>query len=275
MRTQVQNKRKRGFTLVELMVVITVMGILAGVAVPSIFGLVERSREKIDLLKLYYLRDALNRALLESEDALYNSDFVSKGNNAEANLAKLKNALASESGVQLFIIEMRPDLPTNVQGKHSSITQNSEMSALIGKSGTWFDALKDSGFNGVADIVAARANGDEWKKDGSTFYSVPYNNGSDYRTFPKEPLFISKELNKGKSTGLSGITSQGKNKTNYRLTMSFQWTGRSEDNHSVEVALLPNGGKLSTKNGRGSALLTEHGVCFSTYGDKGCADYRY
>lgn len=275
MRTQVQNKRKRGFTLVELMVVITVMGILAGVAVPSIFGLVERSREKIDLLKLYYLRDALNRALLESEDALYNSDFVSKGNNAEANLAKLKNALASESGVQLFIIEMRPDLPTNVQGKHSSITQNSEMSALIGKSGTWFDALKDSGFNGVADIVAARANGDEWKKDGSTFYSVPYNNGSDYRTFPKEPLFISKELNKGKSTGLSGITSQGKNKTNYRLTMSFQWTGRSEDNHSVEVALLPNGGKLSTKNGRGSALLTEHGVCFSTYGDKGCADYKY
>lgn len=266
---------KFGFTLIELMVVIAIMGILAGVAVPSIFGLAEKSREKVDLMKLFYLRDALNRALIESEDALYNSALVTSGKDAEANLKKLKNALASESGVALFIIEMRPDLPTNVQGQHSSITQNSEMSALVGKSGTWYDALKDSGFNGVADILAARKNGDEWKKDGATFYSVSYNNGSDYRTFPKEPLFISKELNNGKSSGLSGITSQGKNKTNYRLTMSFQWSGMQESSRSVEVALLPNGGKLSTKNGRGGALRTDNGVCFSTYGDIGCADYQY
>ena len=271
---QKQDNKKHGFTLIELMVVITVMGIISAVAVPNIFGMVEKSREKVDLLKLYYLREALNRALIEDESALFNSAFVKTGDKAQENLEKLKKALKSESGVQLFIVEVRPDLPTNVQGKHSSVTANSEMSSLVGNSGTWYNALKESGFNGVADILIARTNND-WKKDGETYYSVPYNNNSDYRTFPKEPMFISRELNKGKSSGLDGITSQGSgskaNKTNYRLTMSVQWSGRNEHSHSVEVALLPNGGKLSTANGEGSALLSEHGVCFSTYGEKGCA----
>ncbi len=267
---------KRGFTLIEVMVVIIIMGLLAGIAVPIALGAIERSRENIDRLKLFYLRDALNRALVENEDALYNSAFVSSGKDATANLTKLQNALKSESGVQLFIVEVRPDLPNNVQGKHSSVTANSEMSSLVGTSGTWYDALKESGFNGVAEILMARATKDDWKKDGETFYSVPYNNGSDYRTFPKEPMFISRELNNGKSVGLSGISSQGGNKTNYRLTMSFQWTGRDPTSHSVEVGLLPNGAKLSTAgSGTGGALLTEHGVCFSTYGPKGCANYHY
>ena len=257
------------------MVVIAIMGILAAVAVPSIFGIVERAKEKVDLTKLFYLRDALNRALVENENALYNSAYVTSDKDAAANRSKLERALASEAGVQLFIIEVRPDLHSNVQGKHSSVSQNSEMSSLVGKSGTWYDALKESGFNGVADILIARATGDNWKRDGETFYSVPYNNNSDYRTYPKEPMFISKELNNGKSTGLSGITSQGNNKTNYRLTMSFQWTGRDPSSRTVEVALLPNGGKLSTSKGEGSALLTEHGVCFSTYGDIGCKNYKY
>ena len=273
--TQKHNKRKKGFTLVELMIVIAIMGILAAVAVPSIFGIVERAKEKVDLTKLFYLRDALNRALVENENALYNSAYVTSDKDAAANRSKLERALASEAGVQLFIIEVRPDLHSSVQGKHSSVSQNSEMSSLVGKSGTWYDALKESGFNGVADILIARATGDNWKRDGETFYSVPYNNNSDYRTYPKEPMFISKELNNGKSTGLSGITSQGNNKTNYRLTMSFQWTGRDPSSRTVEVALLPNGGKLSTSKGEGSALLTEHGVCFSTYGDIGCKNYKY
>ena len=173
---------------------------------------------------------------------------------------------------------MRPDMPTNVQNNHPTINSGSEMSKLVGSSGVWYEALKDAGFVGVADILNARnTSGTDLSKDGDTYYAFSYKSGSStyYRTYPKEQMFICKELNNGKSSGLDGITSQGSNKTNYRLTMSFQWSGKDPSSRTVEVALVPAGGKMLTKSGRGSALSTEHGVCFSTYGDKGCADYRY
>lgn len=274
---QMQNKCKHGFTLIEVMVVIIIMGLLAGIAVPIALGAIERSRENIDRLKIFYLRDALNRALVENENALFNSAFVTSGDKAAGNLSKLKTKLASEAGVDLFVIEMRPDLPTNVQNNHPSINSGSEMSKLVGSSGTWYDALKESGFVGVADILNARNNGGNLTKDGDTYYAFSYKSGSStyYRTYPKEPMFISRELNNGKSSGLGGITSQGGNNTNYRLTMNFQWNGMDENSRTVEVALVPAGGKMMTTGGTGGALLTEHGVCFSTYGPKGCANYKY
>jgi prepilin-type N-terminal cleavage/methylation domain-containing protein len=273
---------KRGFTLIEVMVVITIMGFLAMVAVPSCFGLVEKARENVDLMKLFFLRDALNRALVETEEALYQSDFVTKGKDAADNLNKLKDALKSAKGVDLFIIEMRPDMPTNVQNNHATINSDSKMSKMVGSSGAWYNALNEAGFEGVADILIARNNNDKtaMSTGGDTFYGYSYNNGQYYRTYPKKQMFISRELNSGKSIGLLAITSQkdknGKpNVTNYRLTVSFQWTGRNPSSRSVEVALLPANGDMLSDGGTGGALLTEHGVCFSTYGPKGCTDFVY
>ena len=61
--------KKKGFTLIEIMVVVVIMGNLAGVAVPKLSGLIEKSRQKIDLTQLYYIKDSINRHIL-SDDAL-------------------------------------------------------------------------------------------------------------------------------------------------------------------------------------------------------------
>ena len=270
---------KHGFTMIEIMVVIVIIGVLAGIGAPKLIGYSEKVKEKADMMKLYYLRDALNRALLESEVALYQSDFVTKGDKAADNLKILKDKLASESGLDLFVYELRPDFYTNIQNNHSSINSGSEMSKIIGESGVWYDALRDAGFEGVADILAARnKGGDNFKKDGETFYSVKYQQGNDtyYRTYPKKQLFMSNLLNHGKGAGLDKISTQGGNNTNYRLTLRFQWTGGNESSHSVEAALLPAKAIMRNKsNGKGGALMSDNGVCFSTYGNIGCADYKY
>ena len=254
-------RNKHGFTLIEVMVVIIIMGLLAGIAVPTVFGIIERSRENIDRLKLFYLRDALNRALVEDENALTNSPYISNEKNADVKaqrLSALSTALAGSQGVTLFVIEVKNGVSVNVQGSHGSANNSVNMCSLIGDGGTWYDALKSSGFDGVADIVAARLKNQDFSKidQSSTSYNAT-RDGSNWRTYPKNPMFISRALNQGDCSG------------NYRLTMNFKWSGGNADSRSLEVALLPNGGNMES-----NAFMTEHGVCFSTVGNSGCKSFK-
>lgn len=252
-------KKQKGFTLIEIMVVIVIMGILSYIAVPAVFGIIERSREKVDLLKLYYLRDALNKALLEDDTALMNTTTVKKKNADQMNelLTKMNNGLSSNRGATLFVIEVHNGLSVNVQDSHNQANNTHNISEMVGTSGTWYNALKEAGFDGVADIIAGRLNGN-YKKDTDTYTSFSWkdHNNNDkewWRTAPRNPMFISLALNKGKEDA------------NTRYTMSIRWTDPKKPNGSLEVYILPNG-----KNWN-AAFLTDYGTCFSTYGNAGCA----
>jgi general secretion pathway protein G len=54
-------RRRRGFTLIELMVVLTIVGLLLSIAVPRYFHSVQRSKENVLRANLVTTRDALDK----------------------------------------------------------------------------------------------------------------------------------------------------------------------------------------------------------------------
>ena len=56
----ISSSRRRGFTLIELMIVVAIIGLLAVVAVPKFAGLIQKSNEATTRAGLGALRSALN-----------------------------------------------------------------------------------------------------------------------------------------------------------------------------------------------------------------------
>jgi general secretion pathway protein G len=62
-------RRSRGFTLLELMIVIFIMSILLAIAVPNFTSSVKRSREAVLRQNLFTLRDLISQYTLDKQKA--------------------------------------------------------------------------------------------------------------------------------------------------------------------------------------------------------------
>jgi general secretion pathway protein G len=68
-RAPVYKRGSRGFTLIELMIVIFIMLILVSIAIPNFTGSVQRARESVLRQNLFQLRDLISQYTLDKQKA--------------------------------------------------------------------------------------------------------------------------------------------------------------------------------------------------------------
>jgi general secretion pathway protein G len=82
MRLQSQNgvRRQRGFTLIELMIVIMIIGILAAIAAPMYSQSIVRAKEATLRQDLYHLRQAIDAYTMDKQKAPQSLDDLVSAN---------------------------------------------------------------------------------------------------------------------------------------------------------------------------------------------------
>lgn len=79
-----RNNRKRGFTLVELIVVLVILAVLAALLVPSLTGYIDKAKKKAVITEARDVWTASQAALSECY-ALYPESFTANSANNKSN----------------------------------------------------------------------------------------------------------------------------------------------------------------------------------------------
>ncbi len=80
--------RKHGFTLIELIVVIAIIGVLASILIPSLMGYIKKSRRSADVTSAKTIYDTVMAVIADDEDA---SDSYTANNTTTHNVTVKHN----------------------------------------------------------------------------------------------------------------------------------------------------------------------------------------
>ncbi|GAA0120253.1 prepilin-type N-terminal cleavage/methylation domain-containing protein [Clostridium perfringens] len=75
MNTKKQNKKKKGFTLIELIIVIAIIAILAAIAIPNFLSIQRKSKVKADIASAKTIYDATSALIAEGKIVPGSTDF--------------------------------------------------------------------------------------------------------------------------------------------------------------------------------------------------------
>lgn len=124
----------KGFSLVELIVVIAIMAVLVGVLAPVLIKNVEKSKESTDIQNLDTLRGAVTTAL--SNEDVYNEMASAFGSGSSVTITLGSGASASLSNVSSSYDKLYSELSDTVKS-------DIHMKSKAARNGTMYVQIKD------------------------------------------------------------------------------------------------------------------------------------
>lgn len=96
-----QNKKKKGFTLIELIIVIAIIAILAAIAIPNFLSIQRKSRVKADVASSKSIYDATSALIAEGvinpEDQIISGKTLTLSSMSKEDIKKVEDAAKNEN----------------------------------------------------------------------------------------------------------------------------------------------------------------------------------
>jgi prepilin-type N-terminal cleavage/methylation domain-containing protein len=130
-------KRNKGFTLVELVVVIAILGILAVIAVPRLLGFQDRAREQADKQTAVQVRNSIALLYSNGEIKLHEASTAGTVRVPATEAAPTVTGIDSNDAVTVAakIIELTGDTGTNTSDGAIEVIGKKDILVTLGVNG--------------------------------------------------------------------------------------------------------------------------------------------